>query len=79
MVTAYFQALGKAKSSLKITMLRNVILFIPGVFILNALFGINGAIAAQPVVEIILTAICLLMMNYSQKKEEKLMLKTQAA
>lgn len=79
MVTAYFQALGKAKSSLIITMLRNVILFIPGVIILNALFGINGAIAAQPVVEIILTAICLLMMNYSQKKEEKLMLKTQAA
>jgi putative MATE family efflux protein len=79
MVTAYFQALGKAKSSLIITMLRNVILFIPGVLILNALFGINGAIAAQPVVEILLTGICLLMMNYSQKKEEKLMLKSQAA
>ena len=79
MVTAYFQALGKAKSSLVITMLRNVILFIPGVLLLNAIFGMNGAIAAQPVVEIILTAICILMMGHSQKKESALERKTEAA
>ena len=34
----YYQALGKALQSLLITMLRNVILFIPGVIILNSLF-----------------------------------------
>jgi hypothetical protein len=39
----------------------------------------NGAIAAQPVVEIILTAICILMMGYSQKKESALERKTEAA
>ncbi len=69
MVTAYFQALGKAKNSLTITMLRNVILFIPGVLLLNAVFHLNGAIAAQPVVETFLTIICLVMYTCSQKKE----------
>lgn len=49
-VTAYAQALGRARDSLLITMLRNIILFIPCVIVLNALVGLKGAIAAQPVV-----------------------------
>lgn len=79
MVTAYFQALGNAKNSLIITMLRNVILFIPGVLALNAVFGLNGAIAAQPIVEIILTVICLLMIGGSQKKEVSVQQESKAA
>ena len=35
MMTSYFQALGKAVKSLTITLLRNAVLFIPGVMILN--------------------------------------------
>lgn len=35
MMTSYFQALGKAVKSLTITVLRNAVLFIPGVIILN--------------------------------------------
>ncbi len=61
MVTAYEQALGKAGSSLLITMLRNVILFIPGVILLSRFAGLNGAIAAQPVVEAVLSVICVMM------------------
>lgn len=61
MMTSYFQALGKAVRSLTITVLRNAALFIPGVIILNHIWKLNGVIAAQPVVETILTVICLFM------------------
>lgn len=61
MMTSYFQALGKALKSLIITVLRNAVLFIPGVIILNYFWQLNGVIAAQPVVETILTIICIFM------------------
>lgn len=61
MMTSYFQALGKAIKSLTITVLRNAALFIPGVIILNYFWKLNGVIAAQPVVETILTGICIFM------------------
>lgn len=61
MMTSYFQALGKAIKSLIITVLRNAVLFIPGVIILNYFWKLNGVIAAQPVVETILTIICIFM------------------
>lgn len=67
-VTAYYQALGKALQSLLITMLRNVILFIPCVIIFNSLFGLKGTIAAQPVVETILAIVCLIMYMISKKR-----------
>lgn len=60
-VTSYFQALGAAVKSLLITIMRNVILFIPVVIILNGLWQLNGVIAAQPVVETILAIICIAM------------------
>lgn len=60
-VTAYFQALGNALSSLVITVMRNAVLFIPAVIILNHFFGLNGTIAAQPVVEVLVTVLCLVM------------------
>ena len=59
MATCYFQALGKALHSLMITILRNAVLFIPLVTLLNHLWGLAGVIAAQPVVEGLLTVICL--------------------
>lgn len=61
MITSYFQALGKALKSLIITVLRNAVLFIPGVIILNYFWKLDGVIAAQPVVEMLLTIICILM------------------
>lgn len=61
MVTSYFQALGKAVKSLVITLLRNAVLFIPGVILLNHFWKLDGVIAAQPVVETVLTVICLIM------------------
>ena len=61
MMTSYFQALGKAVKSLTITLLRNAVLFIPGVMILNHFWKLNGVIAAQPFVETALAIICILM------------------
>ena len=61
MVTSYYQALGKAMNSLLITMMRNVILFIPCVILMNAVFGLNGTISAQPIVGTLLAAICMIM------------------
>lgn len=61
MITSYFQALGEAMKSLIITVLRNAVLFIPGVVVLNYFWKLNGVIAAQPVVETILTIICIFM------------------
>lgn len=59
MVTSYFQALGAAIKSLLITIMRNAILFIPAVIILNYLWKLNGVIAAQLVVETVLAVICI--------------------
>ena len=61
MVTSYFQALGVAIKSLLITIMRNVILFIPAVIILNTLWQLDGVIAAQPIVETFLAIICIVM------------------
>lgn len=61
MITSYFQALGAAIKSLFITIMRNVILFIPIVILLNNLWQLNGVIVAQPVVETVLAIICLVM------------------
>ncbi len=61
MVTSYFQALGKAVKSLVITLLRNAVLFIPGVILLNHFWKLDGVIAAQPAVEAVLTVICFIM------------------
>lgn len=60
-MTSYFQALGKALKSLTITLLRNAVLFIPGVIALNHFWQLNGVIAAQPVVETVLSVICIFM------------------
>ncbi len=61
MITSYFQALGAAVKSLLITIMRNVILFIPAVIILNRLWQLDGVIAAQPIVETVLAVICVVM------------------
>ena len=43
-----FVALGNAKTSLFLAVLRKIILLIPLIFILNALLGLDGVIYAQP-------------------------------
>lgn len=68
-MTSYFQALGKAIKSLTITVLRNTVLFIPGVILLNYIWKLNGVIAAQPVVEAVLMLICIAMFFKDKKSD----------
>ncbi len=71
MMTSYFQALGKAVKSLTITLLRNAVLFIPGVIMLNDVWQLQGVIAAQPVVEAVLTLICIIMYRSDRKADKR--------
>ena len=41
--------------------MRNVVLFIPTVIVLNSLWQLDGVIATQPIVEIFLAIICIAM------------------
>lgn len=66
------QALGVAVKSLMITMMRNIVLFIPVVILLNSLWKLNGVIAAQPVVETILAIVCIVM--YARNSKMKIFL-----
>lgn len=70
MITSYFQALSAAVKSLLITIMRNVILFIPAVIILNHLWQLNGVIAAQPVVETVLAVVCIVMYAKDSKSNK---------
>lgn len=76
MVTSYFQALGKALPSLLITLLRNVVIFVPCVVLANLFFGLNGIIAAQPVVEALLAAVCIIMYRLSITKIRNIAIST---
>lgn len=52
-LTNALQAMGAAKSSLVINLSRQGLIYIPALFILNALLGINGLLWAQPVADVL--------------------------
>ena len=68
-VTSYFQALGKALNSMVITLLRNVVLFIPGVMLMDTLWNLPGVIATQPVVEGIVMVMSIILYFLNQRRE----------
>lgn len=47
----FFQAIGKARPALIITLSRNIIIFIPAIFILPIFFGLTGVWISWPVVD----------------------------
>jgi len=47
----FFQAIGKARPALVITLSRNIIIFIPAIFILPIFFGLTGVWISWPVVD----------------------------
>ena len=51
-----FQAMGKPQYAFGITVVRQLLLYIPLLFILNHVFGFGGMIWAQPVTELIMMA-----------------------
>ena len=53
----YFQSIGNAKMSIVLSLLRQVIVFIPLILLIPKLLGLNGVWAAQPLADIISTLI----------------------
>lgn len=68
-----FQALGKGKEALVLSLSRQGIFLIPSVIILPKLFGLNGVIFSQTVADfftIIVTAILAVVLNQKLREEE---------
>lgn len=60
--SGYFQAVGKPKQSILLSLSRQVLVFIPALLILPAFFKMEGVLAAGPVsdfISTIVTAVCL--------------------
>ncbi|MDR2751130.1 MAG: MATE family efflux transporter [Clostridiales bacterium] len=53
----FFQAIGRAKMSIVLSLLRQVLLLVPLYFILPPFFGLDGVWAAQPISDFIATAV----------------------
>ena len=51
--TVYFQSIGRAKKSIVLSLLRQVIVFIPLILIVPKYFGLNGVWAAQPLADLV--------------------------
>lgn len=49
LVTTFFQSIAKPVPSIVITLLRQILLLIPFIYLFSALWGINGIFVAQPV------------------------------
>lgn len=62
------QSMGAATSALIINLSRQGIIYIPAIFILQALLGINGLVWAQPVADVLSTLLVLLLFIRTLKK-----------
>ena len=51
--TVYFQSIGSAKKSIVLSLLRQVIVFIPLILIVPKYFGLNGVWAAHPLADLV--------------------------
>ncbi len=65
-----FQAMGKPQFAFVITLIRQLVLYIPMLLLLDHLFGFDGMILAQPVTEIIMMAVSVSLLYTTIKKEE---------
>ena len=63
-----FQAMGKGKQSLILSSLRQGLVNIPLLFIMNYALGIYGLVWAQPISEVTTTAISFIIYHYTMKK-----------
>ena len=76
----YFQAIGKAKYAMVLSLLRQVILLVPMMLILPRIFGLNGIWFAQPIADFIsftvtLTLVIREVKSYKVKDNEKVDMK----
>lgn len=65
----YFQSIGKAKHSMLLFLLRQVIILIPLLLILPSYFGLIGIFIAQPIADVISAVVVLVFLIKEFKKE----------
>lgn len=68
------QAMGKGKASLLLSVARQGAFYIPALFLLNAIFGLNGLIFSQPVADLLALALSIVVL-YNILKKNKLQIK----
>ena len=66
---AYFQAIGKAKPALLLTLSRQGFFFIPLLFLLPPYIGINGVWLSFPIADLLSTLVTIYFLNRSIRKE----------
>ena len=62
------QAMGAAKESLVVSISRQGLVYIPSIFILKALLGVTGLVWAQPVADVLSTALVIILYVSSVKR-----------
>jgi putative MATE family efflux protein len=75
----YFQAIGKAKKSMFLALLRQVVLLIPLILILPHFFQLDGIWMAGPISDFFAFLITVIMLVYDMKSMDKLEAKIQAS
>lgn len=65
------QAMGAAIPALLASIIRQAVIFIPAMFILQNIFGANGLIWAQPVADVLSLVVVALMLSFKLKKFDK--------
>ncbi len=65
-----FQAMGKPQYAFAITLVRQMILYVPLLLILDRCFGFDGMIWAQPITEAIMMAVSLFLLSHNIRSEE---------
>lgn len=67
-LTVVFQATGKAVPSLILSISRQGLIFVPVLFIGNAVAGLNGIVYAQPIADIVTTAVGVVLFKIAMKE-----------
>ena len=67
----YFQSIGKAKISLFLSLLRQVILFIPLLFILPPFFGLKGIWLVMPISDTITAMISIYFLRREMRRLDR--------
>ena len=65
-----FQAMGKPQYAFAITLVRQLVLYVPLLLLLNRIFGFNGMIWAQPVAELVMMGVSVGMLVHIIHSEE---------
>lgn len=67
-----FQAMGKPQHAFSITLVRQLVLYVPLLLLLNHQFGFGGMLLAQPITEVIMMAVSVLLLRHTIRKEAKI-------